>query len=264
MTKPIESLIKIMDEENIDTLPANYRKLTSEDCSRWASKPYWSWKESILLSMSYNPDKRIKDDAESFSLEELLSRAEDYKFIADVINRNRETGSLSHFTVEKIICEETLESANVVVFCPAHFTKWAIKNLLSFPSELYEKVCRFTSNQDSCKPAAKNESAGGNAGSHAKWAIRQEIIDKAALYVKEALLKGCVYCDHCKLGEYMCNHLFDANGYLVFSYPAVKETLMLKYLQMGAKLALVEFPDRIVGNKGYKKSYGHCELHPTD
>lgn len=225
-----------------------------KEISKWVSMPYWSTLEAITLSMGvYDEDAKELD----ITPEEARAQHKEYESRVKILQRAEQMGQIKIHLIEDL--NSNLPGKTVAID-PVDFISWAADNLPSISAELCNEVKKRHNTKK--QKTAKDEKTG-NPGSDARWIIKHTIVKTAENYVKKSLKDGCVYCDHCQLADFMYNNAIDENGKLLFDYPDLDENILMNYLKDGAKNALNKLPTRIVGNKGYKKSEGNCEIHPV-
>lgn len=224
------------------------------EISKWVSMPYWSTFEAITLSMGvYDEDgnELIITD------EEARAQYKDFTAREEILQRAEQMGQIKIHLIED---PNSNLPGKKIVLDPVDFISWAADNLPSISAELCNEVKKRHNTKK--QKTAKDEKTG-NPGSDARWNIKHTIVKTAENYVKQSLKDGCEYCDHCQLADFMYNNATDENGNILFDYPDLDENVLMNYLKDGAKNALNKLPTRIVGNKGYKKSEGDCEIHPV-
>jgi len=221
---------------------------------KWALMPYWTIFEAITLSMEVY-DEEAKELV--ITAEEAQAQYKEYNFRCEILDRAKQMGLIQFHLVED---PKSGLPRKLIALDPLEFVNWATNNLTSISAELCDEVKK---RRDKSKQAKPINEKSGNPGSDARWSLKREIVTKAENYVKKSLNDGCEYCDHCQLADYMYNNATDEDGSTLFDYPNIDEPQLINYLKEGAKKALDKYPTRIVGNNGYKKSDGACEVHPV-
>src|SRR6185369_15731021 len=210
--------------------------LNESRLSYWAALAYWSSFEALLLSLGYDPT------SSGFQTDEdtALKLGDEIVLRGDTVLRATCFGQLKKFTITN---DDGDEPDNA--YTPEAFSKWADKNLPSFPPELFNAVIQHTAAQQSkvtesgesaCKanfqdvvnpvdgvPTAEvnatNESllaaektVKGNPGSDGRWSKRDKIVDIAVDAMKYLVNSHCK-CRHDRLANFVYEHGNDCRSF---------------------------------------------------